>query len=516
MSTHPAEEQDAVPHWSSLLPFVAVALAVNVLVWRRLLGVDAWYYDQQRIIQLVSILLVAVAVGWSPTRLTVPWGRLPRVARWSIFVVFGLGVASAARSSFPHAAFREVGLFALLVVTALVVAEERRKYGVAFDRIALLLFVVTAMLYGLAFLTMDGLFALRLMGSRANVMWGFDSMWGFDNPRLFGQVGYWMFPPLVAAVPLVGGPVRSRRILSAVVVLWGALIIESGTRAAVYALLAGGLSVLLVQGRSGYRWLREGGLVAGGSLAVWFAIYGSVGGSSSLTRLIESGVDDSGRFPLWTDALDLAARHPFLGVGPEHYAHTPGTQLGSPHNVPLQLMAEWGTPVAAIVIGLAAWGAWSWLGGLRRQGDVDRDDETLLATGLGVALIAGGVASMVDGAVTTPLGGTLLAITSGWMMGMHVVGRPLPASAGQRASARIACLAAGTALLIGALPYATRPAAEVERFRAEHRGEMLIPRFWLIGRLAPAGDPSPEHTVDVGQAPDGPVVGSGTPTERDP
>lgn len=485
VSTHPVRVTQALPHWSGIVPFVAVALAVNALLWTRVFGLAAWYYDQQRIIQVVSVLLVAGVVSWSPSRLTDAWGRLPRVARWATAAVFALGFASAARSEFPHAAFRELGLFALLVVTALVVSEERRRHGVTFDRVALLLFTVTAMTYVLTFLAMDGLFALRLVGSRENVFAGYTEMWGFDNPRFFGQVGYWMFPALVAAVPVVGGPARSRRILWAVVVLWGALVIESGTRSAVYALLAGGLGVWLVQGRSARGWLRTASLVAGASVVVWFLIYGSLGGSSSLTRIVESGVDDSGRFPFWADAWNLAARHPFLGVGPEHYAHTPGTQLGSPHNVPLQLMAEWGIPAAVIIVAMAGWGVWTWLRGLRDY-DRSRHDDLLLRTALGAALTAGGAASLVEGTIISPLGGTLVAITAGWMLGMHFERRdhvtPAPTT---ETNGRLVCVAASIALLVGALPYAVRPGEEVARFVSEHRGETLTPRFWLIGRLAP-------------------------------
>lgn len=68
-------------------------------------------------------------------------------------------------------------------------------------------------------------------------------------------------------------------------------------------------------------------------------------------RSVESPA--SSRTVLWWRAWELVAAHPFLGVGPLHFAHDSAALNlpAHPHNWVMQIGAEWGLP-ALLVDGL--------------------------------------------------------------------------------------------------------------------------------------------------------------------
>ena len=76
-------------------------------------------------------------------------------------------------------------------------------------------------------------------------------------------------------------------------------------------------------------------------------------GTDSLTGingLIRS--DSSKRLLLWQSAWEMIEEHPWLGVGPWHFANKPNPIAAGPHNFPLQIATEWGVPAAILLIWL--------------------------------------------------------------------------------------------------------------------------------------------------------------------
>jgi len=83
-------------------------------------------------------------------------------------------------------------------------------------------------------------------------------------------------------------------------------------------------------------------------------------------RIVQDGLSTS-RFAIWREALALVQAQPWLGVGfgEFNFAWTltpfpnrPTEFFDHTHNLPLQLAAELGLPLAALVLGLLAWALW--------------------------------------------------------------------------------------------------------------------------------------------------------------
>ena len=105
-----------------------------------------------------------------------------------------------------------------------------------------------------------------------------------------------------------------------------------------------------------------------GLTAMWTSLHNTqaIGAAARLGE----GAASAGRFAIWSDALALIRSQPWLGVGfgEFNFAWTltpspqrPGEFFDHTHNLPLQLAAELGLPLAALVLGLlgyALWQAW--------------------------------------------------------------------------------------------------------------------------------------------------------------
>ena len=68
------------------------------------------------------------------------------------------------------------------------------------------------------------------------------------------------------------------------------------------------------------------------------------GQSGSLVASTIMRFDSSFRIDLWIQAWEIIKGHPWLGVGPLHYANFPNAIASSPHNFFLQIASEWGGP----------------------------------------------------------------------------------------------------------------------------------------------------------------------------
>ncbi|MEF7615212.1 Wzy polymerase domain-containing protein [Aquincola sp. MAHUQ-54] len=84
-------------------------------------------------------------------------------------------------------------------------------------------------------------------------------------------------------------------------------------------------------------------------------------------HMAAGGDISSSRFGIWRDTLSLITMHPWTGVGFGEFnfawsltpfPHRPVAFFDHTHNLPLQFAVELGLPLAALVLGLLAWGLW--------------------------------------------------------------------------------------------------------------------------------------------------------------
>lgn len=70
----------------------------------------------------------------------------------------------------------------------------------------------------------------------------------------------------------------------------------------------------------------------------------------SPANAVSSQSGDSGRYYLWNIAKEHIVSSPVLGIGPMHFADVMNAKAAHPHNIYLQVAAEWGIPAFFILI----------------------------------------------------------------------------------------------------------------------------------------------------------------------
>jgi O-antigen ligase len=121
------------------------------------------------------------------------------------------------------------------------------------------------------------------------------------------------------------------------------------------------------------------------------------------------------RFYLWRLALQYIRAHPLLGVGPMHYAHFPNGEAAHPHNIYLQLAAEWGVPFAIVVSLAALWALWS-LARAIKSAPVERSMDGVLPF---IAVIAAAVDGFFSGNFVMPTSQVWIALAAGSALGWY-------------------------------------------------------------------------------------------------
>ncbi len=114
---------------------------------------------------------------------------------------------------------------------------------------------------------------------------------------------------------------------------------------------------------------------------------------------------ESARVMLWTHAWDLFLTSPWWGVGPQHFAHYPNFIAAHPHNVYLQLLAEWGVWIALAGLLMV-------IGGVARLASKARQDWRLNQSPVGMLLLWACLAVMVDGLFS---GNFVMPISQVWI-----------------------------------------------------------------------------------------------------
>jgi O-antigen ligase len=194
-------------------------------------------------------------------------------------------------------------------------------------------------------------------------------------------------------------------------------------------------------------------------------------------------------------ALSMITDHPWLGVGPMHFAYIDNGYGAHPHNFWLQLGAEWGLPVLGLVAAACivlyrrvAGAAW------RTRHDADAG---LLPACLLAALTVWIVGTQFDGYMVVPTSQVASAVVL--MLCVALARREAPSEAPQqpRPMARalafvplVICLGATTVL--ATLPFTSfgQPTEREARWRAENPTAAFWPRVWQQGWIGPDADPT--------------------------
>jgi len=447
-------------------------------------------HDKQRCIELVVLLFCAGAFALRnrDTLIVSP----DRPARLLLLGFFAFGLVSAILAWSPRHAFYEWSSMLLLMILVFVIADITAKTGAVGMLRIVQLVGVACLLYSLRLLLMYA--AALANGFKPDVI--YDLAIGFSNVRFFNHTQTALLPLLVLLflqAPVGRLPRAAWFVLAA---FWWSLLYVMQARASVLALGAGCSASFLLCREQARGFLKAMTLTALAGIVVYalaFVLLPMLAGLppfGTVSSVIERTAADptSSRTLLWTRALELIAAHPWLGVGPLHFAHH-SADLGNaahPHDWILQIAAEWGVPALLCAFGLLGLGARVLLRSAGRIASTDLRNQQLLALFVttGVAIVVDGLFS---GVLVMPQSRLAIALVAGCAVGW------VRLLEGAKAPARVAMpLRIGISALVMAgacvLVYAIAPdfAAHARGEPPEATGQRVStgvhwPRMWADG-----------------------------------
>lgn len=427
---------------------IVAAIAVNFL-W-------ADGHDRQRCIELavlVAALAIALVRGAAAGALReVP----PRVRRFAC-AFLALGALSAGFAASPRHALNEWAMFVMLGTAGAVVASNVAHAHEAGRRRLLLAIALACGAYALRQL----LVIAAHLAAHAPLSYVQLTI-GFSQYRFLNHAQTALLPLLVLlAAPGAGGSRARRGACFAIAAFWWAVLFFVEARATLLGLLVGGIVLWLARRRRAWPFLKTLLLTAAGGVALYGVLFVAmpvVAGMAAFVSpgnvLVRTAADPaSGRQFMWKLAVELVARHPVLGIGPQHFAHA-AADLGwaaHPHDWLLQIAVEWGVPALCCLVAILALG----MRGLLRAGaSLHADDAQGQATcaALVVAVVGVVVDSLFSGVLVMPQSQLALVlvfgIAAGWVRARADVAAAPAAGTGPRAGTALAaalCIMAATA-----------------------------------------------------------------------
>lgn len=465
---------------------VLIVLCVHLIfspVW--LSGIAPRFYDDARYVELALLLLVLAQLPFHAAladAVTFRFLDLPRPVRWLLALALAAGACSTLASPAWKLGGLEIGLAAELFVLFLVVAAIARARGTEVDVALTMAIFCGAALCSVKFWLIYGLYAFE-----GKYFSWISPFLDFANVRFFSQYqAYCLF--------LVGLPwatQRAGRLTKALLLLvaanFWALHWMVGTRAVWLGLVVSVAVVAAFKAGHRWRWLRAHAVAAALGGVIYLVFSGvvqhtaevkSVFGIESIVRRDNRSIDE--RLALARQAVQAVREHPLFGVGPGQFGLQPyPMNAAHPHNVPLQLLSEYGLPggIAAIAV-LAALALFA----VRTLRLPEQTGSEVLAPSLVAALLTGMVDAMLSGNLIMPHSQVLFCVVAGWIVGRLSITKAQPyAEAGLFRSVRLSLVAGGalaaavtTVLAMEYLPLARNLPIWMFKWN---------PHFWNYGRF---------------------------------
>lgn len=388
-------------------------------------------HDLQRCIEIAALGIMALVFLVRASA-----GQLPAIPR-SISVLLtaflALGLVSAWNAfSFRHAAYEWSSILLLLVLIFAVSAELARDPG--HFRSLLHWTGMACCIYSLRVLVMYA--ALLSSGYPVDV---FDLVVGFSNPRFLNHTQTALMPLIVLLCLTAPRSGVWRKLWFTLAAFWWALLFVTEARATILALSVACATALVVRRSHARQFVTTMLMTALTGIVLYVLLFillpevlGLPSLASPLNVLARTATNPaSDRILLWKLALHLIQAHPWLGVGPQHFAHE-GARLyagAHPHDWLLQISAEWGIPAMLCLLATILLGA----RGLARSGarlaNGDLVNQQLLVT-LQVACMAIFVDALFSGVLVMPQSQLAISLVLGMAYAWHQQQSGAVASAG--------------------------------------------------------------------------------------
>jgi len=308
--------------------------------------------------RLAQIPLFLLATAFLLTGNRACWARANVL---KLGALAALMLISALHAHQPAAAFRELWLSFSLVFLTLAISALQKEVGT--EKI-LLAIVASWFIYEMFFL---------LAWTASALNGGVGSFWlmvpGFDNPRFLNHAQTPALPLLIGIASEPRHAVKLRRFGWVTAMLSIALMIGLASRASSIALVVSALAVAVLLRRQGSVYLKGALIAAIAALAFYFCIFYALplqldAAVMTAQHSKSDMVSDHSRLFLWKIALDQLMSSPWLGVGPMHFADYVNLRAAHPHNIYVQVLAEYGLPLALLMFGWLMHLLWT---GIRRR-----------------------------------------------------------------------------------------------------------------------------------------------------
>jgi O-antigen ligase len=320
-----------------------------------------------------------------------------------------LAVSSVVRAPNVGMAARELATFASLVAVALVAARLRDPVlapstltsAASGAYVAVILLIICATYF---------------VGERLNRA---ELFVGYDSFRFFNHVQSAALPLAVLAMTVAPRRTWQHRVAWFAAIGGFALLFTVVGRGTMVGIVAGAGAIAALFGRSSFPILKRLTVAATLGLAVCAFVFWLLpvakGASSDLPETYYRNriVSDESRFLLWRIAVDYVEQSPWLGIGPMHYAHYLNSKAAHPHNIYLQIAAEWGLPMLLLLVGLGGHALRKMALAIRRCSDSRQRN---CGVGLFLACIAIVVDGLFSGNFVMPVSQVWIAFTFGWAM----------------------------------------------------------------------------------------------------
>lgn len=471
--------------------------------------VNCWH-NQQRVGQILLFAMVTTGVLLmvrKPGSHTV----VPLPAQIGLGLLLLLGIASASRAVYPLWGLMEISLYVGCISTGWLVAAIRRRADKrTFDRCVLgLIFFLCAAKMAQFLVAYSSLLTFETSVLDPKVL-----LTGFSNLRFYGHWLTLSLPLLAIPILTPNFPIKWKITYFAAMAIWWGIAITTGTRGTWLALGMTGIFFTIALGSIGRKWalIQLAGAGAGCLLFLlwmtWIPMWANIEVQAHAADRLTTAV--SGRDQMLAYALEFVGQHPWLGVGPMHYALRESPTWAHPHQTIMLWASEWGIPAAIIFVLLLLYVGIHTVQFLHRP--VHQPSfETTLRLCLAASLCAITVHGMVSGVTVMPNTQIWISILGGWLFAL--CGESQRAHTPYKKHAPrfwVTVMLSSTMLLVASTSSQLARLEEVyEQYRVTYPDERYYhPRYWGQGMInvfyfreqfnrIPGGDPQADALQNV-------------------
>ncbi|SDJ64804.1 O-antigen ligase family protein [Billgrantia gudaonensis] len=319
---------------------------------------------------------------------------------------------------------------------------------------------------------------------------------GLPNVRLFSDIAAGLMPLALLYVTARSVPSRVAALLCLPpLAVWWYLLFVTEARAGILALVSAMAVAVWLFGRQARFPVATLSVAALVGLLGWW-LYNPLLAEGAESPFQRDLTTSSGRLDLWADALRYSIEHFPFGIGPMMFAGDGQIRSASAHNLFLNTAAEWGLPLALLLLALVVKGCFVIA---RRARTMPVGDKPLYAC-LVMAFVGVMVNVQFSGAHIAPLSSLVMVLAIGLVFGHRHSGLPPPKKPAGSPPWPVAAKVLG-ALLVVCMVYLAVAGWELyelsvasTRVCMQEAGRAyLYPRFWAQGRLECMQLIDPDH-----------------------